>query len=121
MKKKEAINLFINRFNFVEGELLKRVFENDISCFVEITPIDNETEEKGDFFPIWNTFFTSKDYSIEEWIKKNLYKVAECGFRIYKYEETDSIYLGIDGAGYSFIDEHWEPLYDAIGCKWHDE
>lgn len=121
MRKKEAIDLFINRFSFIEGGLIKKVWENDIYCFVEITPMDNETEEMGDFFPIWNTFFTSKDSSIEEWIKENLDKVAECGFRIYRYEETGSIYLGIDGCGYDFYKTHWEPLYDAIGCKWHDE
>ena len=28
-------------------------------------------------------------------------------------------FFGIDGAGYSFYEEHWIPLYKARGLQWH--
>ena len=71
------------------------------------------------FLPTYGTFFNPKESSVENWIEDNLEKVAKCGFRIYRYEETGSIYLGVDGCGYDFHKTHWEPLYDAIGIKWH--
>ena len=40
--------------------------------------------------------------------------------RIYEQEDYGYIF-GIDGAGYSFFDEHFEPLYRARGLRWHDE
>lgn len=30
------------------------------------------------------------------------------------------VYLGIDGGGYSFYDDHWTPLYVALGYSWHE-
>ena len=44
--------------------------------------------------------------------------MANCGFRIYEIDE--GIIFGIDGAGYSFYDEDWIPLYKARGLQWHE-
>jgi hypothetical protein len=54
----------------------------------------------------------------EEWIRNNLEVVEACGFLIYDSDET-GILLGVDGAGYSFYDAHWIPLYNARGLMWH--
>jgi hypothetical protein len=32
----------------------------------------------------------------------------------------DELLLGIDGAGYDFYCEHWEPLYAALGYHWQE-
>lgn len=105
----------------------------EVGCISEIDNTNNRIVVNGKiidiydiytmyngFFPIYGTFFNPKELEIGNWIENNLEKVAKCGFRIYKYEETGSIYLGIDGCGYDFYKEHWEPLYDAIGIKCHD-
>lgn len=87
--------------------------------------IDKKVIDTDDVYTIYDEFlsmygfFNPKDLSVENWIENNLEKVAKCGFRIYRYEDTGSIYLGIDGYGYDFYKEHWEPLYDVIGLKWH--
>ena len=44
--------------------------------------------------------------------------MADCGFRIYESEEF-GYFFGIDGAGYSFYEEHWIPLYKQRGLQWH--
>ena len=31
------------------------------------------------------------------------------------------LYLGLDGAGYSFYSDHWIPLYLAMGYSWHGQ
>lgn len=55
---------------------------------------------------------------VKEWdfIRENLQKVADCGFRIYEHDDY-GIYLGIDGGGYDFYEAHWIPLYKAAGCN----
>lgn len=104
----------------------------EVGCISEIDEINNkviinkkviDAEDVyaiyDGFLPMHSIFFNHKDFGVEDWIENNLEKVAKCGFRIYRYEETGSIYLGIDGYGYDFYKEHWEPLYDTIGLKWH--
>lgn len=84
--------------------------------------------EAGDFevqhdevLPMWGTMWAFGD-SIDNWWLEDggLQIMADCGFRIYEQEDYDYIF-GIDGAGYSFYDEHWIPLYKARGLKWHKE
>jgi hypothetical protein len=72
-------------------------------------------------FPMWNTVWAPSNINLYSFIDNHLMEVAECGFRIFRDEEDDEIYLGIDGMGYSFVKNHWEPLYDAMGLKWHAE
>ena len=69
--------------------------------------------------PMWGWLWTFDNSLDEDWVRENLVTVASCGFRIYEYQETGTIYIGIDGAGYNFYDAHWIPLYKARGLMWH--
>lgn len=84
---------------------------------------DEEVElEEYDYvdIPMWNTWFIPSRY-VEEFIAMHPETVADCGFTII-YDSFDNVFaLGVDGAGYSFHDAHFKPLYDAMGLKWHDE
>ena len=76
---------------------------------------------RDDYLPMWGTMWAFGDSSDEDWLENGgLQKMADCGFRIYEQEDYGYIF-GIDGAGYSFFDEHFEPLYKARGLRWHDE
>lgn len=75
--------------------------------------------KEQDELPMWGWFWTFNNSLDEDWVRENLVTVAECGFRIYEYQDTGTIYLGIDGAGYNFYDAHWIPLYKARGLQWH--
>ncbi len=76
--------------------------------------------EGREWFPAWYILFQPKDNTDEYFIRENLQKVADCGFRIYEHDDY-GIYLGIDGAGYDFYEAHWIPLYRSRGLQWHDE
>jgi len=39
---------------------------------------------------------------------------------ILAHEVDGFLLLGINGAGYGFYESHWEPLYQALGYKWHE-
>jgi hypothetical protein len=57
-----------------------------------------------------------------QWIKDHMQEVADCGFTLINDGDDGELFaLGIDGGGYSFLHEHWIPLYRAFGCHWHDE
>ncbi len=86
------------------------------------TSVNDLSVEYNDYLPMWGTMWAFEDFCDCDWIgdKDNRRKMAECGFRIYESEDYGYIF-GIDGAGYSFYDEHWIPLYKARGLKWHDE
>ena len=45
-------------------------------------------------------------------------QVADTGVLAWRFD--DELLLGIDGAGYDFFTEHWEPLYAALGYQWHE-
>ena len=40
---------------------------------------------------------------------------------IYAFNIADKLVLGINGAGYDFFEDHWTPLYETLGYKWHAE
>lgn len=75
-------------------------------------------EETG--LPIWGTMWSFGSMFDKDWIHKteNQYKMAKCGFRIYRHEDW-GYFFGIDGAGYDFYETHWIPLYKARGLQWH--
>lgn len=94
-------------------------FENGENHDVPIEDLSPEDETK---LPMWNTMWAFSDPCDSDWLddEDNQRKMAECGFRIYESEDYGYIF-GIDGAGYSFYEEHWIPLYKARGLKWHKE
>lgn len=69
--------------------------------------------------PMWSTWFIPNGLT-RDWIERNEEIVMDCGFTIIYYDD-DLFAIGVDGAGYSFLDTHFLHLYDAMGMKWHDE
>lgn len=92
-------------------------YGNTISVCKDEIEIVEGLEEYDGWLPMWGWLWTV-DSCTEQWIRSNLEKMADLGFRIYEDEEGD-IYIGIDGAGYDFYENHWMPLYDAMGLMWH--
>jgi hypothetical protein len=45
-------------------------------------------------------------------------EVGETG--ISAFEIDGELVLGVNGAGYDFYENHWIPLYLALGYQWHD-
>ena len=78
--------------------------------------------EPYDVFPMWGTMWSFHDSIDDWWLEEcdGIRLMSECGFRIYYHQEW-GYFFGIDGAGYDFYAEHWEPLYKARGLHWHDE
>lgn len=107
------------------GEIIERnesiytiKLDDGTTCDLEAGDFEVQHDE---FLPMWGTMWAFGD-SIDNWWLEDggLQIMADCGFRIYEQEDYDYIF-GIDGAGYSFYDEHWIPLYKARGLKWHKE
>ncbi len=112
------------------GDIVGRDSENDMY----IVRLDSGDEIKlgDDLFevehdgclPMWGTMWTFGDNIDNCWLEDDeqdgLRKMADCGFRIYEQEDLGYVF-GIDGAGYSFFEEHWVPLYNARGLHWHDD
>lgn len=78
--------------------------------------------ERDDCLPMWGWMWSFKDSVDDEWLESHngIQIMSECRFRIYRSEDW-GYFFGIDGAGYSFYDEHWTPLYKARGLHWHNE
>lgn len=78
--------------------------------------------ERYEPLPMWGTMWSFGDSCDDWWLEESdgIDLMSRCGFRIYESEEF-GYFFGIDGAGYSFYDEHWIPLYKARGLHWHSE
>lgn len=119
-----------------------RVYSNEYQTEAEVLSVDRENEtamidvnededvevsihdlsrEDYDFLPMWGTMWTFGSSLDTYWIEEQggLEVMADCGFRIYETDELGYVF-GIDGAGYDFYTDHWIPLYDARGLKWHE-
>lgn len=77
---------------------------------------------REDILPSWSTMWSFSDSADYGWLSDydGTQKMSECGFRIFENNEF-GYFFGIDGAGYSFYEIHWEPLYKARGLRRHDE
>lgn len=87
---------------------------------VEI-PADEVEVECLELLPMWGTMWSFGDSTDDWWLEdgNGIEIMSKCGFRIYESDEF-GYFFGIDGAGYSFYDAHWIPLYKARGLQWHD-
>lgn len=110
-----------------EGEVLGHTPQDGVFLIrldngdnVKITS-DGCSVERDDVLPMWGYLWSFGDSADDYWLEElgGLQKMADCGFRIYKHDEW-GYFFGIDGAGYSFMEEHWVPLYIARGLQWHD-
>ena len=95
--------------------------ELDDGTTIEIGKDDFDVEYDGSL-PMWGTLWQFGDTCDHWWLEEGdgIRVMSECGFRIYEHEEW-GYFFGIDGAGYSFYEAHWIPLYKARGLKWADE
>lgn len=117
---REAATAWVDGFNAVPVAVVEKLMRLDLDEVLEITP--GRRDEDADYLPMWGTMWSfgnaADDYWLEE--KDGLELMAECGFRIYEQEDFGYLF-GIDGAGYSFMEAHWIPLYKARGLRWHRE
>lgn len=73
------------------------------------------------WMPMWGTMWAFDSVCDEHWLEEmdGIALMSKCGFRVYEHDEW-GYFFGIDGAGYDFYEQHWLPLYNARGLKWHD-
>jgi hypothetical protein len=72
--------------------------------------IDSERESRAGFPFAWNTGWTGDN--IRYWLAD----LQAAGFIVYVYDGGDTI-VGIDGAGYSFLNQHFAPVYLRIAAR----
>ena len=106
----EEVSAWVNGFNQIPTDVVAKLMQIDIESVRELTTV--EEDEYPEYLPMWGTMWTLSDSLLEEWIKENIEIMQELGFRVYESEDL-GILLGIDGAGYSFYEAHWIPLYTA--------
>lgn len=113
------------------GEIVKDCCdgENDLHCIEfddkelgdAILSEDEFEVERDGYLPMWGWMWSFGDSADDYWLEgmDGIRKMSQCGFRIYENEEW-GYFFGIDGAGYSFYEPHWIPLYEERGLQWHD-
>jgi hypothetical protein len=86
----------------------------------------------AEFYGImWGTMFLVNDPVDKQRIKALLQPIEDEKDELYGYEEVGDtgifafdidgkVVLGINGAGYDFYEDHWLPLYEALGYAWHE-
>ena len=123
----EACHAWVDSFNEIPVSAAEKLWDaSDYADFEEITPYDDDWDEDLESqFPMWSTMWSFSDPCDKEWangehLGPHLKEMMDCGFRIYESEDFGTVF-GIDGAGYSFFDEHWIPLYKARGLHWHEK
>jgi hypothetical protein len=80
---------------------------------------------------MWGTMFIVNDSVDKRRIKALLKPVEDEEDELYGSQEVGDtgisafeidgeLVLGINGAGYDFYEQHWTPLYNALGYEWHE-
>jgi len=67
--------------------------------------------------PMWGTLFVADDSAMESILRSRAQELAEkANVRVCE-DDAVGVFICVDGAGYNFYDEHWIPLYEAIGFE----
>ena len=118
MTKREAAQRMVERdFSAIPTALVSKAYPYG-EGITDLTPLEGNSDIGDIFFPRWGTMWLVDESVAARWIYSHREQVSECGFFIYKIEE--GLLLVIDGGGYDFYEEHWLPLYDAMGLMWHE-
>ena len=99
------------------GEYVIHLNGENTICTQDDFEVEHDTP-----LPMWGSMWRFGDSVDVDWLEERggIQAMSKCGFRIYEHDEWGYVF-GIDGAGYSFYEEHWIPLYEARGLQWHDE
>ena len=146
MTIKEATQEWVRGFNAIPQQLIEKAYPNLDGLEILVTErecgycgntefeenedqelicssCENKSEEYAQEtydLPMWGTMWTFEESMDDDWVKENLETIRECGLWVYESDEL-GIIIGINGAGYDFYENHWMPLYNARGLKWHSE
>lgn len=111
------------------GKITEVSFDDDDTSFgieldsgTKIRISSNEFEvERDSYLPMWGNLWSFGNSVDDHWLEElnGIELMSQCGFRIFEHNEW-GYFFGIDGAGYSFLDEHFIPLYKARDLHWHD-
>ena len=116
----EAVKKFADDFSAIPTGLIIQAYKENpenLECLNTSEFLDNIYL---DYWPaMWGWLFKCRDWTDEEWIRRNISKVEEIGFIIYDCEHC-GILLGINSAGHDFYEAYWKPLYFARNLKWHE-
>jgi len=122
----------INEYWF-EDVVHVEVSDNDIKDYLGVKSLDGVDEGQIDDAKesldmeqseiMWGTLFEAKDTMLAEKILANDEKIINgLGFTIIDMSRSDKVdayqtgvFLGINGAGYDFYEQHWVPLYRLFG------
>lgn len=74
-----------------------------------------ENDYHGLDLPMWSTMWLLE----RNYWKNHVKELSEAGFKVYDLKDENNLLVGIDAAGYNFMEAHFEPLYDSLGYKWH--
>lgn len=105
-------------FSTIPTDIIARAYRDE--PLTELTPAPEDGYMDSPYnLPMWGWMWLVNDSYVEHKIRGNIDEMDKLGFSV--FEDNDGrLFLGIDGAGYSFYDEHWIPLYDWFGLHWHD-
>lgn len=111
------------------GRIVEICYEDEDTTFgieldsgTKICVSSDEFEVQRDsYLPMWGMLWSFGNSVDDYWLEElnGIELMSQCGFRIFEHDEW-GYFFGIDGAGYSFLEEHFIPLYKARGLHWHN-
>lgn len=125
----DRIYIFSGDYADGYGKITEVSFDDDDTSFgieldsgTKIRISSDEFEvERDSYLPMWGTLWSFGDSVDDYWLEElnGIKLMSECGFRIFEHDEW-GYFFGIDGAGYSFLEKHFIPLYEARNLHWHN-
>ena len=141
--EKNVKNRMAHDFNEIRLENLQKVDENYYENIITTEPTDAELKDNGYDVKemseseiedakyelmdqqreiMWSTIFESKDNHLAEKIVENSDDlISKAGLTIIdnrhnnEGEYQTGVFIGINGAGYDFYQQHWIPMYKIFG------
>lgn len=116
--RKQVEDRFDKDFNCISLCLLEKAYPDLYEHVIHPDNYDFENEEEP-LYPMWNTLFEAKDQTMSDILLEKVDDLHKIGIHLMQVDET-YVMMFIMGAGYSFYDSHWIPLYRDV-LQWIKE
>lgn len=118
-KKREMYQGFIRQFsNLNWSGWVEAIHGDPDEVFQRINyplPYDDE------YYPMWSTMFVANDTELSEWLREHERYLSYLGLFLFYITAEESHAIGMNGAGFSFIDEYWSKLAMAYYYEWYED
>ncbi|MFJ8531097.1 hypothetical protein [Bacillus sp. NPDC094106] len=113
-----AVEKMVNYWNAIPTSAVEIIFTHENAKGNNVEALTEDGHKFSSEIVAYPTMYMMSSSAEEDWVRNNIEIMRDLGINVYESESL-GIVIGVDNVGYDMNEEHWTPLYEAMGYEWH--